>query len=57
MHHDPLTEIRRLLEEIDDRLVEIEERQAVLDAGLAIARWLIAVLIPTAAVIVAVWQG
>ena len=45
------------LDEQDERLDEIERRQTVLDAGLAIARWLIAILIPVSAIVVAVWRG
>jgi hypothetical protein len=63
--HDPhLDELRRwverhakLLDEHDERLDGVERRQAVLDMGLALARWLIAVVVPIAAVVVAIWKG
>jgi len=48
---------RKFLAEHDERLDELESHQRVLEAGIAIARWLIAILIPVAAVLVAVWRG
>ncbi len=44
-------------EQHDDRLHAVERDGAVLDAGIAVARWLIAIAIPVAAVLVAVWKG
>lgn len=49
--------LERTSEEHDDRLHEMERGSAVLDAGIAAARWLIAIAIPVAAVLVAVWKG
>lgn len=45
----------RLLEQ-DERLDELERRQDVVYAGLALARWIIAVSIPTLAVLVALFK-
>lgn len=50
-------ELRQALTELEARLDEIDERLVVVYAGLALARWLIALIIPVAAVIVAVWKG
>lgn len=41
----------------ENRLDEYERRQDVLYTGLALARWIIAVSIPTLAVVVALWRG
>jgi hypothetical protein len=49
--------LERCADEHDDRLHEVERGEAVLDAAVAIARWLIAIAIPLAAVLIAVWKG
>lgn len=49
--------LERCVDEHDDRLHFVERDGAVLDAGIAVARWLIAIAIPVAAVLVAVWKG
>lgn len=44
------------LQEQDGRLDEIERRQDVLYTGLALARWIIAISIPTIAVAISIWR-
>jgi hypothetical protein len=43
--------------EHDERLTEVERRQDVLYAGLAIARWFIAIAVPVFAVVLSLWKG
>lgn len=47
----------KILLKHENRLDEYERRQDMLYTGLALARWIIAVSIPTLAVVVALWRG
>jgi hypothetical protein len=63
MTDEQYREIRRWVERHDhilsdheDRLDELEVREAVTVAAVAIVRWIVAIGVPIAAVVVAIWK-
>lgn len=46
-----------VLADLDERLDELERREAVQDMAVALVRWMVAVAIPIAAILFAVWKG
>jgi hypothetical protein len=50
-------ELKEMIEHLEERVVELEQWQAVQYAALAIVRWFIAIVIPVAVTVLAYYLG